>query len=169
MKSIMEEPEAEFDNRISRTKKKKAALALQQLGERLAQLSENQLLDMHLPEELTDALLELRLMKKHEARRRQVQYIGTLMRQIDAGQIQMEMDRLDMKNYEAIHRFKQLERWRDALLAGDDACMDQLAAQFPTLERQQLAQLVRNARKEAEQQKPPKAARRLFQYLKGLA
>jgi ribosome-associated protein len=168
MKPIASQPEAESDERVSRTKKKKAALALQQLGERLAELSENQLLGMHLPEELTDALLDLRLMKTHEARRRQVQYIGTLMRQIDVEQIQMEMDRLAMKNYETIHRFKQLEQWRDALLAGDETCLDQLVIQFPTLERQQLTQLVRNARKEAERQKPPKAARRLFQYLKAL-
>lgn len=85
---------AQEDERISRTQKKKAVQAMQKTGEALLSLSETQLQSLALPEELRSAVFDAHRMRSHGARRRQLQYIGALMRRVDAEHIQAQVDQL---------------------------------------------------------------------------
>ena len=114
-------------------------------------------------------MLFARTIKKREARRRQLQYIGALMREADPEPIRRLWmpsagDRLlDAK------QFQELERWRDELVEGSDGLMEEIVSRFPGTDRQTLRQLVLSARKEREVNKPPKASRALFRFLKALS
>ena len=152
--------------KISRTQKKKAAQALQKLGEQLVELSEAQLAAMHLPAELAEAVQMARQMTSHEARRRQMQYIGSLMRQLDVTQVQKEIAGIAQQDHDAVRRFKQAERWRDALVAGDDSRLAWLAQRLSDRDQGHLLQLVRDARDASAFRRSPKAGRQLFRFLR---
>lgn len=152
--------------KISRTQKKKAAQALQKIGEQLVKLGDAQLAAMDLPADLAEAVQLARQMTRHEARRRQMQYIGSLMRKLDVEQIKKEINGIDRQDYEAVRRFKKAEQWRDALVAGDDSRISWLAKQLPDIDQGHLFQLVRNARHASARHKSPKAARQLFRFLR---
>ena len=150
----------------SRTQKKKEDRALQQLGEELLSISVEQLVAIEMPEELVEAVRLGRKTTQHGARRRQLQYIGALMRKIDAAPIRKALDNIRLGDYQKALGYKKLERWRDALKEGDLSVVEDILAQCPEAERQRLMQLVRNARKEAEMGKTVKASRVLFRYLR---
>jgi ribosome-associated protein len=158
--------EDDTPERISRTRKKKAALALQELGERLVNLSDAQLARFDLGEALTQAVTDAREMKQHGARRRQLQYIGTLMRQIDAAPIQEMLERISLGREGEARRFKLVEKWRDELLGGDSKRLEWLIGQYAGLDRDKLSELVRFAG-EGSISAPErrKNARELFRYL----
>lgn len=150
----------------SRTQKKKEDRALQQLGEELLTISAEQLVAIEMPEELAEAVRLGRKTTRHGARRRQLQYIGALMRKIDPAPIRKALDNLRLGDHRKVLAFKKLERWRDALQEGDLAVVEDILIQCPEAERQRLMQLVRNARKEAGIGKTVKASRVLFRYLR---
>jgi len=150
----------------SRTQKKKEDRALQKFGEELLAISEEQLAAIEMPEELTEAVMLGRKTTQHGARRRQLQYIGALMRKIDTAPIRKALDNIRLGDHQKGLGFKKLERWRDALKAGDTSIVEDILAQCPEAERQRLMQLVRNARKEAGMGKTVKASRVLFRYLR---
>jgi ribosome-associated protein len=152
----------------SKTRKKKEALSLQELGERLVKLSNDLIGDMELPAEIYDAVMFAKTVKKHGARRRQLQYIGTLMRKYDPSAIQEALHNLDAGNERKATAFQKLERWRDELIAGNEALMEEIVRSCPDAGRQQLSQLARQARKEMKTGKPPKASRALFRYLRSV-
>jgi ribosome-associated protein len=149
----------------SKTQRKKTMLELQELGEELASLSQEQLEKIALPEILLDALLQAKRITKHEARRRQGQYIGRLMRDVEAGEIRAYLERIRGKSAALTAYHHRLERWRDELIA-DDAVLESFTVEHPGCDIQHLRQLVRNARKERDEHKPPRAFRQLFQVLK---
>jgi len=138
---------------------------LQALGVALAALPESQLKEMHLGEDLLEALLEAKRIRSHEAKRRQMQYIGRLMRDIDPAPIRSRLAELEGSSAQATARHRRLEAWRARLL-GDDEALTELAAAFPGTDLQALRTLIRNARKEQEEGKPPRAYRELFRVLK---
>jgi ribosome-associated protein len=150
----------------SRSQIKREMLALQKLGERLTELPPDQLRTIEMPAELREAVLELRAMRKHEARRRQVQHIGVLMRRADPEPIRRALEATERGHHGAVQSLKQVEAWRDKLIAGDDDLLENLLERFPQADHQQFGQLVRNARKELELSKPPKHARVLFRFLR---
>ena len=150
----------------SRTQKKKEDRALQQLGEELLTISGEQLVAIEMPEELAEAVRLGRKTTRHGARRRQLQYIGALMRKIDPAPIRKALDNIRLGDHQKVLAFKKLERWRDALQEGDLAVVEDILTQCPEAERQRLMQLVRNARKEAGIGKTVKASRVLFRYLR---
>lgn len=152
--------------RKSRTAKKKEALSLQKLGESLLKLSEEQLEEIELSPELNDALKFAKTLNKHGALRRQMQYIGTLMREIDSSQIQEALDRIRRNKDEKTIAFKETEIWRDQLMGGDKKLMEEILSKYPDADRQRLMQLIRNAIKEKENDRPPRATRILFRYLR---
>lgn len=152
----------------SKSQAKREALALQALGERLAALSPEQLDRIEMPDILRDALRESRRIVKREARRRQLQYVGTLMRRIDPQPLQEALDNLARGHQEGVRLFHQAERWRDALVAGDDDALTQILRRFPHADRQQLRARIRRARAEQRENRPPRAARELFQVLEEL-
>lgn len=156
------------DERPSRTQKKKRDRALQSLGEELADLAPEQIDAMAMPEELRQALHFARQTTRHGARRRQMQYVGTLMRRIDPAPLQQALDDIRFGDVRAAARFKRIERWRDRLAAGEFSLIETIVAEYPRADRQRLAQLARNARKAAEAEKKDKSGRALFRYLKDL-
>jgi len=149
----------------SKTKKKKEAEALQELGEELVKLTAAQSRDLALPAEISAAVTFAKTLKRG-ALRRQLQYIGTLMRQYDTAPIQEALQNIQEGNYKKAAAFKEIEKWRDELIAGNDTLMEEILRGHPASDRQQLTQLVRNVMKERENNKPPRAFRDLFRYLK---
>ncbi len=150
----------------SRSQIKREMLALQKLGEQLVDLSPTQLNQLGLPAELLEAVIGAQAIKSRGARRRQMQFIGALMRKIDPEPIARLIADLGRKQAHEMRSFHHVERWRDRLLDGDDDLVEELLGQFPGLDRSHLRQLVRNARKEFTEEKPPRSARALFRYLR---
>jgi len=157
----------EQDGLTSKTRKKKDMLALQDLGVQLVELSEQQLETMQLPEALLEAVLEARRLGKHEARRRQMQYIGRLMRDLDAAPIRDRLDKWLGQGREHTAQLHALERWREDLLAGDPA-LERFLREHPGADSQKLRTLIRNARREQGAALPPKSYRELFRVLRDI-
>jgi ribosome-associated protein len=150
---------------VSKTRKKREMHELQALGVALAQLSELQLETIEIPEKLREAILEAKRIKSHEAKRRQMQYIGRLMRDIDPAPIRSRLAEVEGSSAQATARHRRLEAWRERLL-GDDEALTAFAAEYPGADLQVLRTLIRNARKEAGLGRPPRASRELFRVLK---
>lgn len=151
---------------LSRSQRKRDVEALQDLGRELSRLSKDQLKKMDLPENLLVALLEYQRISSHGAMRRQMQFIGKVMREIeDVEAIVEQLAALRGESAAAKAEFHALERWRARLLEDDDALTEWLDA-HPDGDAQQLRQLIRNARREAAQGKPPRSSRELFRLLR---
>lgn len=156
------------DERPSKTQRKKASHELQDLGQALVDLPDSRVKDLAIPENLRDAVHEYKRTRSHEGRRRQMQYIGKLMRGVDTEPIRQAV--LDMqlgraKDSLALH---EAERWRAELIASDDAVTGFLA-DHPQTDTQQLRSLIRAARKDAAlqpEQRSGRAFRELFQFIK---
>ena len=150
---------------VSKSEIKRDAEALKKLGEKLVDLTKAKLDKIPLEDALLEAVnLAQRLQK--EARRRQLQYIGKLLRGMDVEPIQAALEKLENKHQQQQAMLHKLELLRDELVAkGDDALTDFLM-DYPQADRQHLRNLIRTASKEKEQNKPAKAYREIFQYLK---
>jgi len=142
-------------------------LELQALGVALAALSETQLKSMGLAEHLMAALLEAKRIRSHEAKRRQLQYIGRLMRELDPAPIRGRLGEIEGNSAQATARHRRLEAWRERLV-GDDGALTAFAAEHPGADLQALRTLIRNSRKELSLGKPPRAYRELFRVLKAI-
>ncbi len=153
---------------ISKSQRKRECHALQDLGSELVKLSRADLDKIPLDDELQQAINEARRIKQRGALKRQMQFIGKLIRQRDAEPLQQAYDRVMHPFEEDIKHFHQLEKWRERLLSDGDAALEKLVEEQPDTDRQHVRQLIRSARNEQKQNKPPKAARELFQYLKTL-
>ena len=149
----------------SKTKIKKQMLELQNLGEQLADLNKDQLNELKLPDNLREAINEVKRMTKFGAISRQMQYIGRLMRDVDAAPITAKLEVWNGTSKQHITWLHQVENWRDRLLADPDSLTELLAA-YPQSDAQRLRALIRNALKEKELSKPPKCFRELFQVLR---
>lgn len=159
----------EHDSRepLSKTRKKQQMQDLQTLGEELAELSSDGLKRIDIPEHLRDALIETQRMNSHGARRRQLQYIGKLMRDIDAEPIRVALANIRGESAVEVARMHRLERLR-AKLMEDETTLSAIAETFPGADLQHLRALRRSALKEQEGQKPPRSFRAIFQTLKDL-
>jgi ribosome-associated protein len=153
---------------VSKSRMKREMHELQALGEKLVELSDEQIQQLKIPDGLRDAVLQAKAIKKHGARRRQLQYIGRLMRDIDAHDIQNQYDNVTQHSAAAIAQLHQVEKWRDRLLQDEDQALQAFLQQFPNTDRQQLRQLIRTAHQEHLNNKPPKAYRKLFHFIKDL-
>lgn len=152
---------------VSKTKRKQEMHELQALGAALVDLPETQLRAMPLDEDLRAAVLHAKRISRHEARRRQLQYIGRLMREVDPAPIRARLDALEGTSAEATARHRRLEQLRERLLA-DDAALTELVAEHPDADAQQLRALIRNARREQKEGRAPRAYRELFRTLKSM-
>src|SRR2546430_5925816 len=140
---------------------------LQALGARLVELNSEQLVAVGLPEHLREAVEFARRTTKHEARRRQLQYIGRLMRAVDPEPIREKLKVLGGVSAEETARGHRLERWREKLLENDGAICTLVHA-HPGVDTQHLRTLVRNAREERTAGRPPRAYRELFRALRDI-
>lgn len=159
-------PDSEYDG-PSKSQKKREMHELQALGERLVELSADRLKQIDLPDSLRDAICEARRITSHGARRRQLQFVGKLMRNVDPEPIRERLSAWDGSSRAEIARMHRLERLRDDLLA-DEKTLEHIAAAFPAADLTHLRQLRRAALKEREAQKPPKNYRVIFQILRDL-
>lgn len=163
----IEKPSPEAEQRPSKSALKRAMTELQDLGEELVGLSADQLKKIDLPDDLREAVRAARRITQHEARRRQMQYIGKLMRSTDPEPIQAALDEINGVSAAAVARQHALERLRTRFLE-DEKVIAEIAAAHPDADLQQLRQLRRNALKEQELGKPPRAFRELFRVLREL-
>ncbi len=158
----------------SRSQKKRDSTSLQKAGQELAALTPGELDSLDLPEDLREAIEFWRKIRDHEGRRRQMQYIGRLMRELpDQERVLEKLRRLEDGKRDSVDRFRHIEALRDSLLspdAGDRERHFKAALQdYSALEPGRLKHLVGNALAERENKKPPKSFRELFRYLKNAA
>ena len=164
-----DEFEQQYD-RPSKSQLKREMTALQVLGEELVSQPKERVMRVPMPEDVRDAILECQKIKDHEGRRRQMQYVGKKMRTLEEDElaaIQRVIDSWKGASKAETAAMHALERRRDKLLADDKALTD-LKEQHPEIDVQHLRVLIRNARKEQAESKPPKAYREIFQILKQL-
>jgi ribosome-associated protein len=167
---------ADESAQVSKTQKKRQMHDLQELGERLVALNKKQLSELSLDEDLLEAVKASHSITKHEARRRHMQFIGRLMRNVDPEPIREKLSEWDGVSRVATAEQHQLERWRMRLMDEEGALAEYIASyqsafqqQGRTLDTQQLRTLLRNAKEERERGKPPKYFRELFRELKRIA
>lgn len=153
---------------VSKSQLKRESHALQALGEELVELPAAKLETIPLPEELAEAVALARRIKARGGRKRQLQYIGKLMRKLDEAPIRQAMEQLNSESARETAQLHKLERWRERLLDEGDSALAELLEKYSTADRQHLRQLMRNAQREKKQNKPPKSARELFRYLRDL-
>jgi ribosome-associated protein len=152
---------------VSKTRRKHAMLALQDLGETLATLSPARLAALALPERLGEAIATARKLTRHEARRRQMQFVGRLMRDIDPAPIEAQLANWAAAPNREKARIASVERWRARLLETPGA-LDELCGRYPRTDRPRLAALLARATQERARGAPPHAFRELFRELNAL-
>ncbi|MCC2956798.1 DUF615 domain-containing protein [Massilia sp. IC2-477] len=163
----------EFDQeyeRPSKSEAKRQSNELQKLGEQLVEAPRDRVKRVEMPEDVKEAILTCQTITNHEGRRRALQFVGKKMRTLDEAEVDVIKRTIDSwkgaskAETAALHA---LERRREKLLA-DDKALTQLLEENPELDGQHLRTLIRNARKEQAENKPPKAYREIFQILKDL-
>jgi ribosome-associated protein len=164
---MQDEDFTEDTGRPSKTKQKEVMHELRDLGAELVELSVGQLKRINVPENIFDAVRECQKITAHGARRRQIQYLGKLMRSVDDEPIRAGLALLRGESSAETARLHRLERLRVRLLE-DEAVLTEIAAQWPGVDLQHLRTLRRNALKEKENNKPPKNFRAIFQILQEL-
>jgi len=161
--------EQQYD-RPSKSQLKREMTALQELGEELVSQPKDRVMRVPMPEDVREAILDCQKIKDHEGRRRQMQFVGKKMRTLEEDEIaaiQAVLDSWKGASKAETAAMHALERRREKLLA-DDKALTELKQQHPEADVQHLRTLIRNARKEQVEQKPPKAYREIFQILKQL-
>jgi len=161
--------EPEYD-RPSKSELKRQSNDLQKLGEQLVDAPRDRVKKVPMPEDVREAILTCQTISNHEGRRRALQFVGKKMRTLDEEEvavIQRTIDSWKGASKAETAALHALERRREKLLS-DDKALTQLLEEHPELDVQQLRTLIRNARKEVAESKPPKAYREIFQILKDL-
>jgi ribosome-associated protein len=154
--------------RPSKTRRKEESHDLQALGAALLEMSDDHVASLGLDEKLVEALRAHRKIRSHEARRRQMQLIGKLMRSVDVEPVRTAVAEMQLGRARDSLALHQAERWRAELIAADDATT-RFASEHPEADLQQLRALVRNARKDqslAPEQRSGRAFRELFQFIR---
>ncbi|MEY3667393.1 MAG: hypothetical protein RL572_933 [Pseudomonadota bacterium] len=150
----------------SKSQRKRDMTAVQDLGEELTTLNRKQLEKLPLSDTLLAALAEYnRLPPSHGARRRQLQFIGKVMRQENHEEIQAELDRMRTPDRAQVRRAQLIEEWGERLLASDEDVINAFVMQWPLAERQAIRTIVRNYNKEDEEAARV-SRRRLMSYIK---
>lgn len=164
----MNEDDFEQDDDVkSKSQLKREMHALQDLGKALTELSEEQLSRLPLEPRLHGALLEMRRLRHREARRRQMQFIGRLMREADQPALEAAMEQFNQKSRLQVQLQHQAEQWRERLLEDPEA-LQSFIDEHPATDIQHLRQLLRQSQKEQQAQKPATANRKLLRYLREL-
>ena len=154
--------------RPSKTQRKKSSHDLQDLGEALAQMPDHRLATLKVDESLLDAIRELKRTRTHEGRRRQLQYVGKLMRRIDPEPLREAVAAMQLGGAKDALALHEAERWRTELIASDDA-LTRFTAAHPETDLQQLRSLIRAARKDAAtspEKRSGRAYRELFRFIR---
>ena len=161
----MKEPSDRADDHPSKSERKRRAARLQKLGKRLIELGPREQAQVPLPRELEDAIAAHRRIRSREAARRQLQFIGKLMREVDTGPIEAALEAIDGTSAEARYEFHQIELWRDRLLADPEALTEYLN-EHPDAERQRLRQHLKKLAGATDEPTRKSLARELFRMLR---
>jgi ribosome-associated protein len=161
------DPEPEEDSGPSKSQRKRDMIALQRLGERLVEVPPSTLASLELPEILLDAIALARRITAHEGRRRQMQYIGRLMRRVDADAVRARLALDDAHHHTGVAVMHAAERWRDALLVQPDR-LAEFVARYPGTAALALHPMVRAAAAEAARQQRGRHYRELFRALRDI-
>jgi len=157
----------EEDEQLSKTQIKAQMVAMQKLGESLVHLGQSSLAKVPMEEELLDAvMLARKILRKKEGYRRQLQLIGKIMRNVDIAAIEQALGNIKSAHKKLNDAFHGIEILRDDILQQGDSKIESTIVDYPLLDRQKLRQYVRQAKKQQAENKPAKASRELFQYLK---
>jgi ribosome-associated protein len=162
-------PDDDLPSRPSKSALKRASHQLQDLGEQLLAMPQSWLDELDMPELLRDALAAYKTTRSFEGKRRQMQYIGKVLRGVDAEPLREAAAAFQLghaRNALALH---EAETWRTTLLADEKNALARWVAEFPGTDLQQLRTLIRNARKdaaEAPEKRSGRAYRELFQFIK---
>lgn len=154
---------------ISKSQRKRDCDSLQKISDRLLKLKPEELALINLPDELEDALHEAHRIKSNSALKRQRQYLGKIMRTCDSDHIENQLNSIIHRNDTNTAHFKKIEHWRDRLIENDREVLGEIIREHPSLDRQHVHNLVRQAAKEASADKPPVASRKLFKYLREIS
>ncbi len=159
--------EDSWEQRASKSARKREAASLQELGVQLAALPDQEIDGLELPDNLSTALRDLRRLPTHGAQLRQRQYIGKLMRRIDPEPVLAKLKERKQRHDVEVRHFQKIESWRDRLLKEPDA-IDELLEECPGADRAELARLLEKTAKETAEQRSPSGARELFAFLRRL-
>ena len=163
---MMESDETVTPAEVSKTCLKKQSSDLQKLGRTLSQLSPRELDSLELDPELRSAVDDARKISGGSALKRQIKFIGGLLRVMDVHPVRESLAALKMQSNREARHHHRLEKWRERLLEDGDGAIGGLVDEAPTVDRQRLRQLVRKARTERAQDKDPHATRALYRYLR---
>ena len=158
----------EEDIQISKSERKRQATHLQKLGGRLAEFKDSDLAALNLPEKLINAIADYRRFPSHEAKRRQLQYVGKLMRKIDVDAVVALVERYDNDAAANSRSFHELESWRTRLIADPQALTEYLN-EYPGADRQRLRQALKRVHKAPDEIRQKAEARALFRLLREFA
>ncbi len=154
------------DSRPSKSRLKREKKALQDLGKQIADLPTGHYVRIPLSAPMQEAMALYRRLNSHEAKRRQLQFIGKHMHDENLDEIRAAFELIDSESRLFRQHFRKLEQMRDLLVEEGDSALETVLDEFPHLNRQEIRQLIRQAAKEKRENKPPAASRKLFRYLR---
>ena len=161
------EDESEYE-RPNKSELKREAQAFLDLAKKLEALSEQEWLDIKLPEHVFAALCDLKAMPQKGARKRQFKLVAKCLRDVDVREALEKVESIEQAEAKVNLGFHRVERWRDRLLSEGGEALTTFLVEHPSVDVQQLRQLIRNANQEAIKNKPPKSAKLLFKLLREL-
>lgn len=150
----------------SRGRRKADMLALQKIGESLVKLTEEQLGRIALPDNLLEAVLHAKSLHSNEAKRRQMQYIGKIMREIDPAEIKQALKNMQLIHEKNTDQFHLIENWREKLIVRGDEAVTEFLVDYQAADRQQLRQLVRKAQQDRKNDKAAGGEKALFKFIR---
>ena len=152
------------DSVISKTELKKDSKKIQEFGRKISELTTNNIEAFKFPSNIYEATIDLKNIKSNSAKKRQVQYLGKLLREIDLTDAFLIMKQLKVSSQKEIQRNHIIEDWRDKLLSNNDS-ITQFVDEYPKIDRQSLRQTISNAQKD---NKSLKYSRQLFKLIKDI-
>ena len=157
----------EKDSVVSKTELKKDSKKIQQFGRKISELSINNIEAFKFPLNIYEAVIGLKNLKSNSAKKRQVQYLGKLLREFDLTHAFLVMKQLEVSSQKEIQRNHIIEGWRDKLLSNNDS-ITEFVDEYSKIDRQLLRQTISNAQKEKKDNKGAKYSRQLFKIIKDI-
>ena len=157
----------EKDSVVSKTELKKDSKKIQQFGRKISELTINNIEEFKFPLNIYEAVIGLKNLKSNSAKKRQVQYLGKLLREFDLTHAFLVMKQLEVSSQKEIQRNHIVEGWRDKLLSNNDS-ITEFVDEYPKIDRQSLRQTISNAQREKKDSKGAKYSRQLFKLIKDI-
>ena len=155
------------DSVVSKTELKKDSKKIQQFGRKISELTINNIKAFKFPINIYEATIDLKNLKSNSAKKRQVQYLGKLLREIDLTDAFIVMKQLKVNSQKEIQRNNIIEDWRDKLLTNTES-ITEFVDEYPEIDRQSLRQTISNAQKEKKDNRTPKHSKQLFKLIKDI-